>query len=110
MSATPAAKPTKTPTKRAPAKAATAEPKPDLKLIKPTQKVINGILYEPVYLHRFLFDNGDVVDVQAIRDDSNLRGLLLDQRKKDGIKDDRIAGSARVEFLGYPDMESLTQL
>jgi len=98
------AQPAKRPTKKASA------PKADLKLVKPESKVVLGILYEPVWLYRFLFDNGDVVDITAIRDDSTLRGLLLDQRKKDGIKEDRIAGAARVEFLGYPTMEKLIEL
>lgn len=80
---------------------------PRLDLVKPAAKVVEGKFYEPVYLHRFLFENGDVVDVLAIRDDSRLREALLAQRN---IHGDRITGSTQLDFVGYPDMESLIKL
>lgn len=91
-----------TPRKRTVKKAA-APPKEPGK-IEP--KIVRGRYTEPVYRFRYLFENGDVVDVEATRDDSNLRDALLKERK---IHSDRIAGSTRMEFLGYCNMESYVQ-
>jgi hypothetical protein len=95
-----------TPTKRATKKTA-PKPKPDLTLVKPEPKIIDGKHYVPVYLHRFLFENGDVVDIETPRDDSTLRDVLLTQRH---IHGDRIAGSTRLNFVGYADMEHYVEV
>lgn len=63
------------------------------------------VFCEPVWRFRFLFGDGTVKDVVAIRDDSRLRELLLAERK--GVKNDRIAGSATAAFVGYAKLTDL---
>jgi hypothetical protein len=98
-------KPVKSVAKKVPAKKAPrhAPPVPEE---PPKPFLRDGVWYEPVWLVRFLMADGEIIDVKAITDDSRLREAILNSRGKGGKanKDDRIAGSSRVEFLGYADL------
>jgi hypothetical protein len=101
-----------TPRKRTVKKAAAPSPPIDQLLDKVGPKVVAkpsmiARFYEPVYLYRFLFANGDVVDIHAMRDDSVLRDALITHRKVHG---DRIIGATRLGFEGYADMEHYVEV
>jgi hypothetical protein len=92
-----------TPRKRTVKKAAAPPKEPG----KVAPQIIDGKYYEPVYIFRYLFENGDVVDIHATRDDSNVRDALLKVRK---VHSDRIVGSTRMEFLGYCSMDNYNRM
>ncbi len=53
--------------------------------IRPTgEALVFGVVYKATRF-RYLFDGGDVCDVIAVQDDSDLRRAVLDATKHDGI-------------------------
>lgn len=58
----------------------------------------DGLVEYPVFQYRFLFGNGDTLDVQALRDDSDLRAAVLTHRK---IKEDRVVGVSDGVVVGW---------
>jgi hypothetical protein len=55
----------------------------------------------PVHAYRFLFADGTVLNVESVRDDSVLRGALIDHRK---VPDDRIVGSTVLGCVGWTEV------
>ena len=92
--------PRKRVTKKTAAKMAAAKEEPPVPL---TSQLLGSYWYEPIWLYRFLFEDGTVWDVHAIHADSRLSEALLKSR---GIKNDRIIGAARVACVGYANMQS----
>jgi hypothetical protein len=65
-------------------------------------RIVDGAIEYPVYVFRFLFGNGDVLDVRSMQDDSRLREAILKERAIDG---DRIVGTSDGTFVGYMRVE-----
>jgi hypothetical protein len=52
----------------------------------------------PVFAYRVLFANGDTLTIESPRDDSDVRGAVLEHRKLEG---DQIMGVARLGCVGW---------
>lgn len=78
--------------KRAPAK-----PKSNDRVMLAADDGVVSVMWR-TYRWRFLFANGDVLDVVSTHDDSHMRGELLKLR---GIADDRIVGVSEPEPMGW---------
>jgi hypothetical protein len=76
----------------------TPKPRPDdrLMLASNGDDVVSAMWR--IYRWRFLFANGDVLDVVSTHDDSHLRGELLKLR---GVTDDRIVGVSEPVPIGW---------
>jgi hypothetical protein len=61
-------------------------------------RIVDGAVEYPTFEFRFLFTNGDVLDVVGIGDDETLRAAVLAERRIDG---DQIAGVSEGRFVGW---------
>jgi hypothetical protein len=68
----------------------------------PLAHLVGDEIHLPLFRYRFLFANGDVRDIIAYRDDSDVRELVRKSRNKG--KEDMIAGVAKVEHVGFTKM------
>ena len=75
--------------KEAHAKALAADVRRKVALIEEAGGVLHAVW--PEVITRFMFDDGSIVDVLTSRDDSDLRGVLLDTLHKHAI-----VGSTRL--------------
>jgi len=88
------------PTKKPPVRTNIAE-------LRPTgEALVFGVIYKVTRI-RYLFDGGDVCDVLAVQDDSDLRRAVLEATGHDGIVGATIVEPAVdvndvIEFFGGP--------
>ena len=68
----------------------------------PVAHLVEGEVHLPMFLYRFLFSNGDVVDIVAYRDDPDVRELV--RKRRNLGNEDMIMGVSRVRHVGFTKM------
>lgn len=71
-------------------------------VVPPT--TVNGRIEvrHPVYLVRFMFENGDVVDVEVVHDNNWVTEDLMKWRN---VTNDKIVGHTRLGIVGYTTVD-----
>jgi len=76
-------------------------PRTNIAELRPTgEALVFGVIYKATRF-RYLFDGGDVCDVLAVQDDSDLRRAVLEATKHDGIVGCTIVESDPSEGIDF---------